>query len=332
LVNPIPLIRVTKTPHFDFNAKGDPALIKQNLLAMLRESAAPLSGEQLSRRLGVSRVTVWKHVQALQRLDYPIEASRRGYRLAETEDVLQPWEFPGREDRIHCYREIDSTMNAARELARGGCPEFSVVTAERQAQGRGRMQRTWHSTAGGLYFTIVLRPALPAALGSLVTFAAGVVWAQVLATDYRLPVGLKWPNDLLVEERKLSGLLAEMETRGDMVTFVNIGIGLNVNNDPDRLEPRAVSLKTLLGRPLSRRELLTRFLDRFEKRLAEPRLDGVIAEWKPLAVTLGRPVAIQTIHETLTGVARDVDETGALVLEQADGTLTRVVHGDCFHQ
>jgi BirA family biotin operon repressor/biotin-[acetyl-CoA-carboxylase] ligase len=291
-----------------------------------------LSGEQLSRRLGVSRVTVWKHVQALQQLGYPIEASRRGYRLDETEDVLQPWEFPGREDRIHCYREIDSTMTAARELARGGCPAFSVVTAERQTQGRGRMQRSWHSRAGGLYFTIVLRPDLPAALGSLVTFAAGVVWAQVLAADYGLPVGLKWPNDLLVAERKLSGLLAEMETRGDMVAFVNIGIGLNVNNDPDQYEPRAVSLKALLGRPLSRRELLTRFLDRFEKRLAEPRLDGVITEWKPLAVTLGRPVTIQTIHETLAGVARDVDETGALVLEQADGTLTRVVHGDCFHQ
>ena len=311
---------------------GDLATIKQSLLAMLRESPEPLSGEALSQQLGVSRVTVWKHVQALQRLDYPIEASRRGYHMKGGDDVLQPWEFPGREERIHCHPEIDSTMNAARELARQGCPAFTVVTAERQHQGRGRMQRAWHSRDGGLYFTIVLRPELPAALGSLVTFAAGVVWAQVLAGDYGIPVGLKWPNDLLVEERKLSGLLAEMETRGDMVRFVNVGVGLNVNNDPGRHEPRAVSLKEVVGRPLSRRVLLTRFLDRFEARITTRDLDGVIAEWKPLSVTLDRPVSIQTIHDTLSGIARDVDETGALLLEQADGSLTRVVHGDCFHQ
>lgn len=305
---------------------------RQALLSALRESSESLSGEQLSRRLGVSRVTVWKHVQALQRLDYPITASRRGYCLADGEDVLQSWEFPGREDRIHCHREIDSTMNVARELARQGCPAFTVVTAERQREGRGRMRRTWHSTDGGLYFTIVLRPTLPAVLGSLVTFATGVVWAQVLVQDYGLPVGLKWPNDMLVDDRKLSGMLSEMETRGDMATFVNIGIGLNVNNDPTAHAPQAVSLKELVGRSLSRRELLIRFLDRFEKRMADLRLDGVLAEWKTLAVTLNRRVSIQTIHAKLSGIARDVDETGALMLEQDDGSIVRVVHGDCFHQ
>ncbi len=307
------------------------AQIKKALLSMLREGQEPLSGEDLSRRLGVSRVTVWKHVQALQRLDYPIAANRRGYRLTGAEDILQPWEFPGREARIHCHRDIDSTMNAARELARQGCPAFTVVTAERQHQGRGRMQRTWHSGDGGLYFTIVLRPQLPAALSTLATFAAGVVWAQVLSEDYGLEVGLKWPNDLLAQERKLSGLLAEMETQGDMVNFVNIGVGLNVNNEASRYEPRAVALKEILGRPLSRRDLLTRFLDRFEPCMQANRLDGVIAQWKALAVTLGRPVVIQTVQGTLSGTARDVDETGALMLEQPDGTLARVVHGDCFH-
>ncbi len=302
------------------------------LLSALRESSEPLSGEQLSRRLGVSRVTVWKHVQALQRLDYPIAASRRGYCLADDEDALQAWEFPGRENRIHCHREIDSTMNAARELARQGCPAFTVVTAERQTAGRGRMDRTWQSTDGGLYFTIVLRPELPAVLGSLLTFAAGVDWAQLLARDYGLPVGLKWPNDMLADDRKLSGMLAEMETRGDMTAFVNIGVGLNVNNDPEDDAFRAVSLRQLAGRPLSRRKLLTRFLDRFEKRMADLRLESVIAEWKALAVTLDRRVSIQTINSKLSGIARDVDETGALMLEQADGTIVRVVHGDCFHQ
>ncbi len=306
--------------------------VKQRLLSILRDSRQPISGARLSAGLGVSRVTVWKHVQALQALDYPIEASRRGYFLTAAEDVLQPWEFPGREERIHCYREIDSTMNMARELAREGCPEFTVVTADRQQQGRGRMTRSWHSDPGGLYFTIVLRPALPAALASLTTFAAGVVWARVLGEEYGLAAGLKWPNDLLVDERKLSGMLSEMETRGDMVRFVNIGTGLNVNNDPTGQEPRAVSLKQLMGRPQSRRKLLTRFLDHFEEYQTGPSFEGVIDDWKGYSTTLDRPVTIQTIHATLSGIARDVDETGALILELPDGRRRRVVHGDCFHQ
>jgi BirA family biotin operon repressor/biotin-[acetyl-CoA-carboxylase] ligase len=306
--------------------------VKQRLLNILRDSREPLSGEQLCSRLGVSRVTVWKHVQALQALDYPIATSRRGYCLNAEEDVLQPWEFPGREARIHCYREIDSTMNAARELAREGCPEFTVVTADRQQQGRGRMTRSWLSDPGGLYFTIVLRPALPAALASLTTFAAGVVWVRVLAEAYGLAAGLKWPNDLLVEERKLSGMLSEMETRGDMVRFVNIGTGLNVNNDPTAQEPRAVSMKMLTGRPQSRRRLLTLFLDRFEEHQAGPGFDSVIDDWKGFSITLNRPVTIQTISDTFSGIARDVDETGALILELPNGRRQRVVHGDCFHQ
>ncbi len=306
--------------------------IKQRLLNILRHSRQPLSGEHLSDRLGVSRVTVWKHVQALQALDYPIATSRRGYRLTAKEDVLQAWEFPGRETLIHCYREIDSTMNAARELAREGCPEFTVVTADRQQQGRGRMNRSWLSAAGGLYFTIVLRPALPAALASLTTFAAGVIWARLLAEAYGVKVGLKWPNDLLVDERKLSGMLSEMETRGDMVRFVNIGTGLNVNNDPTPEETRAVSLQQLTGRPRSRRRLLTHFLDRFEEYRNGSDFEGAIDDWKSFSVTLDRPVTIQTIHATLAGVARDVDETGALILELPDGRRRRVVHGDCFHE
>ena len=306
--------------------------VKQRLLNILRDSRQPISGEHLCTRLGVSRVTVWKHVQALQALDYPITTSRRGYCLTAEDDVLQPWEFPGREARIHCYREIDSTMNAARELAREGCPEFTVVTADRQQQGRGRMTRSWFSDPGGLYFTIVLRPALPAALASLATFAAGVAWVRVLAEEYGLAAGLKWPNDLLVEERKLSGMLSEMETRGDMVRFVNIGTGLNVNNDLSEQEPRAVSLKALTGRPRSRRRLLTRFLDRFEEHQTGQGFEGVIDDWKGFSVTLDRPVTIQTIHDTFSGIARDVDETGALILERPDGRRQRVVHGDCFHQ
>ena len=287
----------------------------------------------MSGRLGVSRVSVWKHIRGLQAAGYPIESTPKGYRLSERPDLLNPWEFPGREDRLHCYAEAASTMSLARDLAREGCPPFTVVTADRQSQGRGRLGRVWHSPPGGLYFTIVLRPELPPQLSSLTTFAAGLTWVCLLQEDFGVRVGLKWPNDMLAGERKLSGMLSEMEARGEMLTFVNIGIGINVNNDPALEEPQSIALSQLTGHPLSRRDLLENFLDRFERRMGDPRgLDTVIAEWKPHAVTLNRAVKIVTTRETVTGLARDVDETGALILELADGSRKRILHGDCFHQ
>ena len=307
--------------------------MKRRILQFLREAPDVISGAEMSARLGVSRVTIWKHVRSLQERGYAITATPKGYRLAEGTDLLHPWEFPGREDRLHCFDEVASTMAIARDLAREGCPAFTVVTADRQTGGRGRLGRAWHSPPGGLYFTVVLRPNLPAVFSSLTTFAAGLTWVRLLREAYGVHAGLKWPNDLLVQERKLSGMLSEMEARGEMLTFVNIGIGLNVNNAPGRETPGAVALAELAGRPLSRRDLLAGFLDRFERCMTDPQgLADIIARWKPFAVTLNRPVKIVTTRETVTGIARDVDETGALLLERPDGTLQRILHGDCFHQ
>lgn len=307
--------------------------MKRRILQFLQDAEDIISGEQMSALLGVSRVSVWKHVRGLQAAGYPIESTPKGYRLADRPDILQPWEFPGREERLHCHREVDSTMTLARRMAREGCPTFTVVTADRQTKGRGRLGRLWHSRPGGLYFTIVLRPDLPPQLSSLTTFAAGLTWVDLLEEDYGIAVGLKWPNDLIADERKLSGMLAEMEARGDRLTFVNIGIGLNVNNDPGADEPSAVALSRLAGRSLSRRDLLENFLDRFEVRMGDPHgLEHIIAEWRSHAVTLDRPVKIVTTRETIVGVARDVDDTGALILELDDGRRQRILHGDCFHQ
>jgi len=307
--------------------------LKRRILKFLQDADAILSGPQMSELLGVSRVSVWKHIRSLQAAGYAIEATPKGYRLIDRSDLLQPWGFPGKENRIHCHETADSTMTLARQLARDGCPEFTVVTADRQTGGRGRLGRVWHSASGGLYFTIVLRPELPAPLSSLTTFAAGLTWARLLQEDYGVAVGLKWPNDLLVQERKLSGMLSEMEAQGERVTFVNIGVGLNVNNDPNVEEPSAISLAQITGRKISRRDLLAGFLDRFERKMADPHgLDTIIAEWKPFAATLDRPVKIVTIRDSIEGIARDVDDSGALLVELSDGRIQRIIHGDCFHQ
>jgi len=220
-------------------------------------------------------------------------------------------------------------MEEARRLAREGCPSFTVVVAERQRRGRGRLARTWHSDPGGLYFTLVVRPALAPDECGRINFFASVVLAQLLR-DLGIPAGVKWPNDILVQGKKIAGMLSEMETDGDTVRHLAIGIGLNVNNDPGRVEPRATSVKRLLGKRVSRSRLLERFLDALEAALDHMRWEETLSAWRSLAVTLNRRVRVETLGETVEGTALDVDDTGALMVRLSDGSVKRIVYGDCF--
>ena len=304
--------------------------MKGRILEMLRGEGDVVSGEALSRRLGVSRVSIWKHLQKLQEMGYGIESSPRGYRLLEAPDRLYPWEFPGWEARIHHYPEVESTMEVARRMARQGCPAFTVVAADRQTAGRGRLQRAWVSEAGGIYLTVVLRPLLPPQLGYRVNFAVSAVLARVLRRRYDVDARVKWPNDILLDGRKVCGLLAEMEAEADLVRFVNVGLGINANNDPPATETGAVSLRRVLGRTVSRRNLTADFLAALEARLAGGDLADAVAEWRRYAITLDRRVRVVTTRETIEGRAVDVDDSGALIVEQADGTRREVIYGDCF--
>ena len=305
--------------------------MKAEILKLLRAQDDVISGEALSSELGISRVSVWKHIHKLNQAGYGIESGSRGYRLGHSPDTPFPWEFPARESQIHYFDETSSTMEIAKELARKGCPDFTVVVADRQKKGRGRLKRVWISDAGGLYFTLVLRPRLPIALSARVSFLASLTLAHVLREWCEIDAKVKWPNDILVQERKISGMLTEMEAEADQINFINIGIGINVNNDPSRSEPRASSIKMILGESISRKELLARFLDELESRMQQLDLDDVVSEWKKYAMTLNRRVQIVTRRETSEGLAVDVDENGALILELDDGTRKKILYGDCFH-
>ena len=305
--------------------------MKSKILEIMRESDGVVSGSALSARLGVSRVSIWKHINSLKEHGYDIRTSSRGYQLASRHDALHPWEFPEREATVHYFPEVDSTMDIARELARKGCPDFSVVIAGRQNKGRGRLRRSWHSARGGLYFTVVLRPQIPPVISPRVIFCASLTLVRILHRRFNVNAGVKWPNDILIDERKICGMLSEMEAEADRVNYLNVGVGLNVNNDPTRLEPNAVSLKQILGRPVSRKKLLAEYLNAFESHLSEYGLDRAVEQWKEYTVTLNRNVKIVTGSETIEGRAVDVDENGSLLLERNDGSLKTVFYGDCFH-
>ena len=304
--------------------------MKGRILQILKTDGAIVSGETISRALGISRVSVWKHIRKLQQLGYDIEPAAKGYRLVASPDIPYPWEFPDLDAQIHYFEEIDSTMQAAKKMAAGGCPHMTVVVAGRQKKGRGRLKRVWLSARGGLYFTMVLRPDIPVALSPRISFLASLVLADTLHRRYAIDARVKWPNDILVNGKKLCGMLAEMEAEADMVTFVNIGIGINVNHLPRPKEQPATSLKRLLKKDVSRTALLADFLKSFNDRFSGEALVNVIAEWKRYTMTLNQPVRIVTTRETTEGIAEDVDETGALLLRLADGSQKKIICGDCF--
>jgi len=221
-------------------------------------------------------------------------------------------------------------MDLAKDLAEKGCPSMTVVIAEAQSMGRGRLNRQWRSSAGGLYFTLVIRPDLPPEACGRMNFLASVVLTRVLRRRYGIPAMVKWPNDILVAEQKLSGMLSEMNATAGRLSHVAIGIGINVNNDPPSVNPPAISLKRLLNRRVPRQPLLRDFLDDFEIAMNQADHQEIMAQWKASAITMNRAVTIRTTREKIQGTAVDVDMDGALVLRLADGRMKRVVYGDCF--
>jgi BirA family transcriptional regulator, biotin operon repressor / biotin---[acetyl-CoA-carboxylase] ligase len=305
--------------------------MKARILQALRFQEGSVSGGQLSAAIGISRVSIWKHIHKLQELGYQIEATPKGYELVGSPDALFAWEFPGRESRIVYYAEVGSTMDIAKALARKNCPDFTVVIAERQTRGRGRLSRKWISDSGGLFFTMVLRPPIPVLLSGRINFLAAVTLVRTLRETLQIDARVKWPNDILVAGRKIAGMLSELEAEGDRVRFINIGIGVNVNNDPSPIEAAAASLREITGTTVSRKALFAKFMDDFELQLRQADFDQIISEWKKYTVTLQRRVRIVTGREVSEGLAVDVDENGALIMQLADGSLKKIIYGDCFH-
>ena len=164
-----------------------------------------------------------------------------------------------------------------------------------------------------------------------VNFCASLVLAVTLQKLFGIQAALKWPNDILVDGRKLAGMLSEMEAETDRVTYINVGIGLNVNNDPSPAVPGAVSIKEIVGRSVPRKAILATYLDALEARLQSIHTADVIGEWKRQTITIGRKVRIQTQRETAEGTAVDVDANGSLILKLRDGSMKTIIYGDCFH-
>lgn len=234
---------------------------------------------------------------------------------------------------LRWHDSLSSTNDLARNLAEIGVPEGTVIVAEEQTAGRGRHGRPWASPRGGIWLSVILHPGLAPADTPLVGLAASTATARAIRQTLGLLARLKWPNDVLIEGRKVAGIL--VEAGGDGL-WVVAGIGINANIDqgalPDRPAYPATSLLAVTGRPVDRCELACALLRELEHRYEEVRSEagrlGVLRRWREMADTLSRAVRVEASGRVLEGVATDIDDTGALLLRQRNGTVRRVVAGD----
>lgn len=300
-----------------------------------------ISGEELARSAGVSRAAIWKHIKNLREKGYEIEAApRRGYRLVSSPNALIPEEIlPLLKTRYlgrnMVYRAaIDSTNAFARELAEHGAVEGTVVIAEEQIQGRGRLERAWASPAGGIWMSVILRPQLLPAEASRFTLLAAVAVAKSLEGLGVAPQ-IKWPNDVLLDDKKVCGILLELTAQPEKIKYLIIGLGINANFEAERLpensRARATTLYDFLGKEVERPVLVAALLCELEReydRLTKGNWSEIVADWMARSNMLGRQIALETMHGVVEGEFVGVDELGAVRIRLAGGAVKTFAAGD----
>ncbi len=321
-----------------------PVTLDQRILRLFHERGdGVVSGEELSQALKVSRTAVWKHVKALQERGYRITAvPSRGYRLLGGPDQLVPAEIVAGLSlhrigtQILCYAETDSTNTVATKLAEEGAVEGTVVLADAQHRGKGRLGRQWVSPPGvNIYCSVLLRPDILPFEAFELTFLSAVAVARTIERVAKLTPQIKWPNDVLVNGQKVAGLLNEMNAETEKVHFVILGIGVNLNmrrdQFPAELRHPASSLVLESGTAVDRtafvRELLVN-LDGLYQAYLEEGYGPVREEWLARCHMIGRTVSVAQQGEPLVGRVRGIDDSGALLITAADGRVERILSGD----
>lgn len=314
--------------------------VEVEVLRLLMGSSGYLSEAEISRVLGISRGDVVGALERLVSLGYRIEAvPGRGFRFISVDDLSTVGErLAGLGTRlgfaVHYLEECSSTQDVAESLVLRGAPEGTVVIAGRLASGRGRMGRRWYAPEGGIWMTLVLRPKSVRVL-QLMSLAMGVAVAEAIRSVLDVDARVKWPNDVLVEEKKVAGILIECRVEAGSVHHVLVGIGINVNNEiPEDLRDTAISLREAVGVPIPRPAILGELLkniDRVYGMLVEGMHRSVVEMWKRVSSTIGRMVRVVTPDGELVGTAVDIGDDGSLIVVDGGGVLHTISVGDVLH-
>ena len=315
--------------------------MQEKILQMLRETGGYLSGEQISRQLGVSRSAVWKSINALRQQGYHIDSStNKGYKLENVPDILTAPEIQhglsthtmGKQ--VIFLKEVDYTNEEAKRQGIQGAPEGTVCLAEHQTGGKGRLGRRWVSLPGeGIWMSILLHPGITPYEVSQITLLAGLAVCRAIRSVTGCDALIKWPNDIVIHGKKLVGILTELAAEADRINYAITGIGINVNQQqfPQEIAYKATSLFLETQHKWSRAPLVQKVLENFEDAydsfLTEASFD-FITPYKELCISLGREVSVQRGEQIIQGKAVDISRSGELVIETPQGHLYAINSGE----
>ncbi len=313
--------------------------MQEKIIGFLKQSKGYVSGEDMSGELKISRAAVWKYIDQLRHEGYDIAAvPHLGYKLEDCPDKLLPHEitFGLKTKRLGqnamFLDTVGSSMDEAFRLGMEGAPEGTIVCAETQTKGRGRLGRRWASPKGkGIYASLILRPHFAPAQTAQLTLMTAVAIAQALTKISGIKIEIKWPNDLLVGGRKLAGILTELRAEMDQVEFVVIGFGINVNSTAQNLVEGSTSLKMETGNSFSRVLVLQELLVSLEfwyDGLKKQGFQPVLKAWKSNSATLKTRVRVTDADGVAEGVAFDLDDDGGLLIRQDSGVVIKKMAGD----
>ena len=313
--------------------------VHDKIIQVLKKASGYVSGEDISSALKVSRAAIWKYMHSLKGMGYEINAvPHLGYQLLSVPDRLFPWEIKdGLKTNVFghnvIYHEtVRSTMDDAFQLGLQGACEGTIVCAESQTKGRGRLGRQWISPKHkGIYFSIILRPNLPPSEIAELTLLAAVAVCDAIRDISGLNIQIKWPNDILYKGKKLGGILTELNAELDRVKFALVGIGLNVNTGEHQLLETATSLRKETGQNYLRVDILKQILFVMEQCYQQMLREGsgpIIARWKELSLTLGRKIKVLEVNGVMEGEAIDLAKDGGLMIRCPNGDIIKKMSGD----
>ncbi|MFJ5757786.1 biotin--[acetyl-CoA-carboxylase] ligase [Neobacillus sp. NPDC093182] len=318
-------------------------LRKDLLDAFTNAGESYLSGQRIAELIGCSRTAVWKHIEELRKEGFELEAVRRkGYRIVKTPEKITADElrlglktnFIGK--NVYYEETVESTQKIAHRLAYENASEGTVIIAEEQVAGRGRMDRKWHSPKyTGVWMSIILRPNIPLPKAPQLTLLTAVAIVQAIEDLTGLLPEIKWPNDILIRGKKVTGILTELEAEADRINSIIIGIGMNVNQTkedfPIELQETATSLFIEKGDKVSRSDLIKAIFMNLEKLYLLYLEEGFLPIkllWEGYAISIGRKITARTLSNSITGTAQGITDDGVLIMVDDHGKTHHVYSAD----
>lgn len=307
------------------------------LSVLLKDNTIFLSGEEISRLVGVSRAAIWKHIEELRNKGYQIDAKpRKGYRLIYRPDRVAAEEIQNELQTLSFGRQVryepvaKSTQILAHQWARAGAVEGSLVIADEQQEGKGRLGRKWHSPPkAGVWMSLVLRPPIPIQQASHLTLLASVGVSTAIINLANLPIQIKWPNDLLIHEKKVCGILTELRGDQDKIDYMILGIGINVNQQanqfPAELREIATSLAIESNQIFSRAHLIAavmKQLEHYYHLYLKQGFEPIRNKWESLSNLIGKKITAKTPQKEVVGVAESLGMDGSLLVRSGDDLIT----------